>query len=214
MKTVEKRFLWLGSFGIFASIGIFVAVLGGIYYYNLSKWTFDERLKSESIEMVRRHAPTLLTNLSRNHRAISMDESAIITNLVKNKHVDSILYLNKFGEVRWHNDPSKIKMSFDDFSEENARPTDAIEQAWLSKSPIIRVVPDMPLYDIAIPLAIRGDVLGVLNMQISRKGVLKEIDKAMRKYVICAIGVLLLLGILLHFILRYFVDKPVQVSNV
>src|SRR6185503_18355735 len=87
-------------------------------------------------------------------------------------------------------------------------PTDAIEQAWLSKSPMVRAVPNLPLYDIAIPLALRGDVLGILNLQVSREGVLKVIDRAMRKYAVGAVGVLLLLGIPLYFFLHHFVINP------
>ncbi len=37
MKLSAKWFLW------FTGIGIYVMCLGGIFYYNLFKWTFDER---------------------------------------------------------------------------------------------------------------------------------------------------------------------------
>ena len=42
MRLSSKWFLW------FTMIGIYVMVLGGIFYYNLFKWTFDERLKQEA----------------------------------------------------------------------------------------------------------------------------------------------------------------------
>lgn len=202
MRLSAKWFLW------FAGIGVYVMFLGGIFYYNLFKWTFDERLKQEAIDMVRLYAPQLVNGLSRNQSAISMEEYDIITRLAKDDRVAALLYLNKYGEVRWFKDPKYITWTFDQFAKEVTLPTDAIEQAWLSKSPIVRAVPNLPLYDIAIPLALRGEVLGILNMQVSREGVVKVINKAMRKYAIGAVGVLLLLGIPLYFFLHHFVLNP------
>ena len=202
MRLTAKWFMW------FTGIGIYVMFLGGIFYYNLFKWTFDEKLKQESIDMVRLYAPTLINGLSRNQSAISMDEYDTITRFAKDDRVAALLYLNKYGEVRWFKDPSKITMSFDQFSKEVTLPTDSIEQAWLSKTPTVRAVPNLPLYDIAIPLALRGEVLGILNLQVSREGVVKVINKAMEKYAVGAIGVLLLLGIPLYFFLHHFVINP------
>jgi hypothetical protein len=51
-------------------------------------------------------------------------------------------------------------------------------------------------------------VLGFLNLQVSREGVVKVISKAMNKYAVGAIGVLLLLGIPLYFFLHHFVINP------
>ena len=202
MRLSAKWFMW------FTLIGMYVMFLGGIFYYNLFKWTFDEKLKQEAIDMVRLYAPTLIEGLSRNQGAISMAEFDTITRFAKDDRVAALLYLNKYGEVRWFKDPSKITETFDQFSKEVTLPTDAIEQAWLSKSPMVRAVPNLPLYDIAIPLALRGDVLGILNLQISREGVVKVINKAMRKYAVGAVGVLLLLGIPLYFFLHHFVLNP------
>ncbi len=204
MRLSAKWFLW------FTGIGIYVMFLGGIFYYNLFKWTFDEKLKQESIDMVRLYAPTLIEGLSRNQGAITMAEFDTVTRFSKDDRVASLLYLNKYGEVRWFKDPSMITKTFDDFRSQVNLPTDAIEQAWLSKTPIVRAVPNLPLYDIAIPLALRGDVLGVLDMQVSREGVVKVINKAMNKYAIGAVGVLLLLGIPLYFFLHHFVINPLM----
>ncbi|MDE2040184.1 MAG: hypothetical protein KGO96_09960 [Elusimicrobia bacterium] len=202
MRLSAKWFLW------FSAIGIYVMFLGGIFYYNLFKWTFDEKLKQEAIDMVRLYAPTLVEGLSRSQAAITMDEFDTVTRFSKDERVASLVYLNKYGEVRWFKDPKEITKTFDDFSKDDPPPTDAIEQAWLSKSPIVRAVPNLPLYDIAIPLALRGDVLGILDLQISRAGVVKVINKAMRKYAVGAVGVLLLLGIPLYFFLHHFVLNP------
>jgi hypothetical protein len=204
MKLSAKWFLW------FTGIGIYVMFLGGIFYYNLFKWTFDEKLKQESIDMVRLYAPSLIEGLARNQTAITMSELDTVSRFAKDDRIASLLYLNKYGEVRYFKDPSMITKTFEDFTKQVSLPTDAIEQAWLSKTPIVRVVPNMPLYDIAIPLALRGDVLGVLDMQVSREGVVKVINKVMNKYAVGAVGVLLLLGIPLYFFLHHFVINPLM----
>jgi len=202
MRLSSKWFLW------FTMIGIYVLVLGGIFYYNLFKWTFDEKLKSEAIDMVRLYAPTLITGLSRSPNALTMDENDVVMRFAKDDRVASLLYLNKYGEVRWFRDASKITETFEQFVKEVSLPTDAIEQASLAKSPVVRAVPGLPLYDIAIPLALRGEVMGILDLQISREGVVKVINRAMRKYAVGAVGVLILLGIPLYFFLHHFVINP------
>src|SRR3989339_547354 len=202
MKLSSKWFLW------FSGIGIYVMVLGGIFYYNLFKWTFDEKLKGEAIDMVRLYAPTLITGLSRNQSALTFEELDVVMRFAKDDRVASLLYLNKYGEVRWFKDPSKITYSFEQFIKEVSLPTDAIEQSSLAKSPIVRAVPNLPLYDIAIPLSLRGEVMGIVNLQVSREGVVKVINKAMRKYAVGAVGVLFLLGIPLYFFLHHFVINP------
>ncbi len=203
MKLSAKWFMW------FTAIGVYVMFLGGIFYYNLFKWTFDEKLKQESIDMVRLYAPTLIEGLGRNQQVVSMPEFDIMTRFSKDDRVASCVYLNKYGEVRWYKDAGLITKTFDEFVKQVGVPTDAIEQAWLAKTPIVRAVPNMPLYDIAIPLALRGDVLGILNLQVSREGVVKVINKAMHKYAVGAVGVLLLLGIPLYFFLHHFVLNPI-----
>jgi HAMP domain-containing protein len=202
MKLSAKWFIW------FTLIGAYVMSLGGIFYYNLFKWTFDEKLKQESIDMIRLYAPTLIDGLSRNQSVITMPELDIVDRLSKDDRIASLLYLNKYGEVRWFKDPSMLTKSFDDFTKQVSLPTDAIKEAWLAKTPIVRAVPNMPLYDIAIPLALRGDVLGILDIQVSRRNVVGVIDRAMHKYEIGAVGVLLLLGIPLYFFLHHFVINP------
>lgn len=202
MRLSIKWFLW------FSAIGVYVMFLGGIFYYNLFKWTFDEKLKQETLDMVRLYAPTLVRGLSHNQSAISMDELDTITRISKDRRVAALVYLNKYGEVRWFKDPSKITESFDQFSKEVTLPTDAIARAWETKSPIIRPVSGLPLYDIAIPLAFEGRSLGILDIQVSRETAVNVIDSAMEKYAIGAIGVLLLLGVPLYFFMHHWILIP------
>lgn len=203
MKLATKWFMW------YVCIGAYVMFLGGIFYYNLFKWTFDEKLKQQMIDLVKVHAFQLIKGLSKSQVSISMDEYDIVNNaLSRDDRVASLLYLNRYGEVRWFKDPEMIGKSFDEFAKIIPLPTDAIEQAYVSKTPKVRAVANLPFYELAIPLAVRGEVVGIIDMQISRKGVQNIIAQAMRKYVLGALGVLFLLGIPLYFFLHHFVISP------
>jgi len=204
MKLAAKWITW------FLAVGLYAMFLGGIGSYKLFKWIFDERLKQESIDMVRVYAPTLIKGLARSQAAITLEEFDVITKgIAKDERIASLVYLNRYGEVRWFKDPGKITMSFDEFSKAVPLPTNVIQQAYESKLPRVVSVPDEALYEIAIPLAVRGDVLGIIDMQVSRAGVEALIRQAMQKYVILAVGVLMLLGIPLYFFLQHFVINPV-----
>ncbi len=205
MKLATKWLMW------YLCIGIYVMFLGGIFYYNLFKWTFDEKLKQQSIDPVKVHAFQLIKGLSARQSSITMDEYDIIsTALSKDQRVAALIYLNRYGEVRWYKDPGMIGKVFDEFQKHVDIPTNAIEQAYMSKTPKVRAVPDQPFYEIAIPLAVRGEVVGIVDMMISRKGVNEIIAQAMNKYVLGAAGVLFLLGIPLYFFLHHFVISPLQ----
>jgi len=203
VKLASKWFLW------YLGIGVYVMFLGGIFYYNLFKWTFDEKLKQQAIDLVKAYAYQLIKGLNARQSVISMDEYDIIsTHLSKDERVASLVYLNRYGEVRWFKDPSLIGKPFDEFTKTVPLPTDAIEQAYVSKTPKVRAVQDQPLYEIAIPLAVRGEVVGIMDLQVSREGVKEVIAQAMNKYILGAAGVLFLLGIPLYFFLHHFVINP------
>ena len=68
MKLTWKWLIW------FIGIGVYVMCLGGVFYYNLFNWTFDERLKTESITMIRNWAPLLQKGLSQSPWVITMDD--------------------------------------------------------------------------------------------------------------------------------------------
>ena len=202
MRIALKWLLW------FSGIGLYAMFLGGIFYYNLFKWTFDERLKQSVLDMVRDYAPTLIRGLSRSEGAITMDEYDIVSRFSKDSRIADLLYLNRYGVIRWFHDPTKIAETFDHFTKEYALPSDAIEQAWMTKAPAVRWVAQPPIYDVAIPLALRGEILGIIDLQASRAEVESVVDAAMKRYAVGALGVLLLLGVPLYFFLTYFILNP------
>ncbi|OGS55722.1 MAG: hypothetical protein A3J79_05970 [Elusimicrobia bacterium RIFOXYB2_FULL_62_6] len=199
-----KWLLW------FVGIGIYVMFLGGVFYYNLFKWTFDEKLKSEVIDTVKVYAPTMRGGLLKNAKVISFEEYDIMTNLAKDERISSILYLSRQGLVRWHKESRFIGKPFDEFQKDVPPPTDAISQAYLSKLPKVRQVPKEPFYEIAIPFSVRGEIIGIIDLLVSKAGADVLIGSAMRKYVFGAIGVLFLLGLPLYFFFHHYVISPME----
>jgi len=204
MRLTVKWLLW------FTGIGIYVMFLGGVFYYNLFKWTFDEKLKQDVIETVKIYAPTMRNGLLSNANAISFEEYDIMMSLAKDERISSMLYLSRQGKVRWHKEARFIGMTWDDFKAQVPPPTDAINEAYLSKLPKVRQVSGEPFYEIAIPFSVRGEIIGIIDMMVSRAGAEVLIGSAMRKYVFGAIGVLFLLGLPLYFFFHHYVISPMD----
>lgn len=110
-------------------------------------------------------AAALCPGLERSQNAMTMDEYDYISSLSRRPGVLNLVYLNKYGEVRWFQDPSQITCTFEQFSKAAPLPTDAVEQASLSKTPVVRAVPGPPLYEVAVPLVRRGETAGMVSFQ-------------------------------------------------
>lgn len=204
MRLTVKWLMW------FVGIGIYVMFLGGIFYYNLFKWTFDEKLKQDVIETVKVYAPTMRNGLLNNANAISFEEYDIMISLAKDERITSLIYLSRQGRVRWHKEARFIGMGWDELQKQVPPPTDAIAQAYLSKMPKVRQVKGEPFYEIAIPFSVRGEIIGIVDLMVSRAGAEVLIGSAMRKYVFGAVGVLFLLGLPLYFFFHHYVISPMD----
>lgn len=204
MRLTVRWLLW------FIGIGIYVMCLGGVFYYNLFKWTFDEKLKKDVLETVRIYAPTMHKGLLKNPKNITFEEYDIMTALNKDERISSIFYLNRAGAVRWHKQSRFIGMAWADFQKDYPPPTDAIGQAYKIKNWVALQVPKEPFYEIAIPFTIRGETIGIIDVMVSKAGSDVLIGSAMRKYIFGAIGVLFLLGLPLYFFLHHYVISPME----
>jgi len=204
MRLTVRWLMW------FIGIGIYVMCLGGVFYYNLFKWTFDEKLKQDIIETVKVYAPTMHTGLLKSPQALSMEEWDIMQALAKDERIASIIYISRSGKVRWHKDTRFIGRPWAEFEKDVPPPTDAIGQAYMSKLPKVRQVPKEPFYEIAIPFSVRGEIIGIIDVLVSKAGADVLIGTAMRKYVLGAIGVLFLLGLPLYFFFHHYVISPME----
>lgn len=208
MKLTSKWLLW------FTGIGIYVMALGGVFYYNLFKWTFDEKLKIDIIDTVKIYAPTLRDGLVKNSRTITFEEYNIMSEtLSKDERITSIVYMNRFGVIRWHREARFIGISYDEYSKDIPPLTSALSDALKSYKPKVQPVPKQPFYEIAIPLTVGGEIVGVLDLMVSRASSDILISSAMNKYVIGALGVLFLLGLPFYFFFHHYVISPLEMLS-
>jgi HAMP domain-containing protein len=199
-------------------IGIYVMVLGGVFYYNLFKWTFDEKLKDDVIELARVKSSDMIQGIMRSPTVVTIPEYDVMTWLKGDKRIMDILYLNGNGTIRWHKQSKYIGMNYDEYEKQiGGFPTPAIGVAYATASPKVFLVPKQPFYEVAIPLKARSDkgdkgevVIGILEMIVSREGAERVIQSAMAKYIIGAIGVLVLLAIPLYLFLNHYVISPLM----
>lgn len=192
------------------AIGAYVMVLGGVFYYNLFKWTFDEKLKMDVMDSVKTYAQTLREGLLKSPKAITLEEFNIMSDsLSKDERIAGIIYVDKFGVIRWHRDPRFIGMPWQDYIKQ-VNLTDALEQAVSSKSPKVRPVPKQPYYEIGIPLTVNDNLVGALHLTVSRATSQVLVNSAMAKYVVGAVGVLVLLGIPMYFFFYHYVITPLN----
>lgn len=205
MKLNARWIVWFGA------IGVYVMLLGGIFYYNLFKWTFDEKLKSDVLEMVRLKSPELMDGLLKKAGAITFDEYDVIEFLRNDRRIADILYLDGNGRIRWFRHGKYLGKDFDTFVGETSYDATSIWQAYRTGTPAVVSVKKQPFYDMAIPFKAKGeDIIGILNLRVSREGARSVISSAMRKYIFGAFGVLVLLGVPLWFFLKFYVVNPVN----
>lgn len=208
MRLTAKWLLW------FTGIGIYVMALGGVFYYNLFKWTFDEKLKLDIIDTVKIYAPTLRDGLIKNPKTITFEEyNTMAETLSKDERITSVLYMNRFGVIRWHREARFIGISYDEYSKDIPPLTSALADALKSYKPKVQPVPKQPFYEVAIPLTVGGEIVGVIDLLVSRASADILISSAMNKYVIGALGVLFLLGLPFYFFFHHYVISPLEILS-
>lgn len=207
MKLTTKWLMW------FIGIGLYVMSLGGVFYYHLFKWTFDEKLKLDIIDTIKVYAPSLREGLLKNPRVITFEEYGIMETLSKDERITSVIYLNKSGTIRWYREARFINVAWDEFSKTVSTLTDALGQAMQAKTPKVRPVPKQPFYEIAIPLTVNNDIVGIIDLLVSRASSDILVSSAMKKYVFGALGVLFLLGLPFYFFFHHYVISPLEILS-
>ena len=204
MKLTFKWLLW------FVLVAVYAAILGGLFYYNLFKFTFDTKLQREMIAAVNYRAPQLIQGLAARPKQVSFNEANQMKDLVQNDtRIKSVIYLNYDGSIRWHENTKFMGMAYTDYNNSVGFDTNAAVQAIRSKTPRAILTAGGEDYDMAIPIMARGDtVAGVVNLIVSRQAARELISQAMVKYTVGAIIILVLIGGVLYLFLLLKVLRP------
>jgi hypothetical protein len=112
---------------------------------------------------------SLLPGLKRSQAAITMREYDVMARLAKDRRIKSILYLNRFGEVRWAKQPELWTMTFERLSKQSPLPTDAVSRAMKGSAAVVAPATGGS-YEVALPLDSEGQPQGILDIQTDAKG--------------------------------------------
>ena len=207
MKLTAKWLLW------FILVTVYAAIIGGLFYYNLFKYTFDTKLQNEMVEMVRYRAPLLVNALVNKPKLVSFPEVEQMKEMMQNdSRLKSVVYLNYDGSIRWHENAKFIGKSYADYNNEVGFDSNAAVQAIRNAAPRAVLTSDGDDYEIAIPLLAKGNVVaGVVDLIVSRTGARDLIQTSMVKYAVGACIILLIIGGVLYLFLLWQVIRPLSV---
>ena len=204
MRLTSKWLLW------FVLVTVYAAVIGGLFYYNLFKFVFDKKLQNEMVEMVRFRAPQLVQALAAKPKQISFVEASQMKDMMQNDaRIKNIVYLNYDGSIRWHESTKFIGMSYADYNNSVGFDSKAVVQAINSGLPRAILASKGEVYDMAIPLLAKGNVVaGVVNLTVSRVAARELIQASMVRYAVGAIIMILLIGGVLYLFLLLKILRP------
>lgn len=206
MKLTSRWIVW------FVLVAMYAAVIGGLFYYNMFRFVFDQKLQNEMIEMVRNKANTLVSDLASSPRShAQFPEVDIMKSWKQNdERIRSLIYWNDNLTIRWHEDTRFFMMSHTDYNNEVVLDTNAIYLARKKAIPQMVMFDDGNYYDMAIPLKAQDVVAGVVQVVVSREGVKSLIRQAMVRYAIGAFIMILLIGVVLYLFLLLKVIRPLE----
>jgi hypothetical protein len=197
--------LWYAVFALYA------AALGGWFFHRHFKGVFEAQEKKQIIRLTAKNAAKLIGGLARNPNAISFQEYDVLVNsLSKDGRISSIAYFNRFGEVRWHRDTRLFGLDFEDYGLALGVGTEGIREAILGKKPVIRRVMGGGFREYVIPLAVRGELVGILDMVVSGAAIERRLDLLMFRYFWGALLVVFVLGVGMHIFLVRSVLAPAK----
>jgi len=205
MNIAGKWILWFGA------IGLYAGVLGGIHYHRHFEQKFDTVLKSQMLDVVHRRAAIMIGGLVKRPHAITIEEYDVLKHAIEqDSRIASFVYLNRFGEVRWHRNTEFIGLRLDEFSLRTDLAPGVIGQAIETKKAVVRKLPSAAFYEIAIPFAVRGNIMGILDLTVSRKDVIARTASATFKYTLATVGCFLFIGVAGFLFLQLSVIAPLR----
>ncbi len=118
--------------------------------------------------LVSPHRSVLVTGLTKTQKKITEEEWKIVQDeLSRHPTVSLVAYFNRYGEVRWHKDVTMVGKTFDEAYKHHGTETDAIEQAYVSKAAKVRAIPDARSFEVAVPLTVEKEVVGILFFSVA-----------------------------------------------
>jgi len=204
--------LSLKWFVAYAATALYVAIVGGFLFFYAFVFVFDEKLQQEIAGEVRSRAPVMISQLAANKPRITFDELQLMNSwLQSDDRVQSIIYLNRDASIRWHKTGDYIGKSYDDARAEDIFATGSVAQAFNNKTNRSIMYGGGLYYDMAFPLrGAQDELVGVINLQVSRQGTKSLIAAAMVRYAAAAAVIFILMGLILYIFIFVKIVGPLN----
>ena len=206
MKLTSKLTLW------FVGVAVYASVIGGLFYYNLFKFVFDQKLQNEMVEMVRFRAPILVESLAaRPRNDATFREAELMKEWKRNDdRIRSLVYFNDDLTVRWHENTQFLRQSYDVYNNEVGLDTNVAKLALRDRIPKAIMFDEGNYYDMAIPLLAKNEVAGLVNITVSRAAAKSLIRQSMVRYALGVFMMMLLIGGVLYLFLLLKIIRPLE----
>ena len=129
------------------------------------------RLTAEASQLRGLYGAVLAAGLQEDAHAITARELDVMRRLARSPGVASVVYLNRYGQVRWSEDPELITLPLEDYQRQTGATLQSASEVLASTAPRVRRVPDAPIYEAAVPILAEGAVVGVLDLWVRRDGI-------------------------------------------
>ncbi|ACC98752.1 putative sensor with HAMP domain [Elusimicrobium minutum Pei191] len=204
--------LGLKWFVCYAATAIYVIVIGGFFFFNMFKFVFDHKLQQEVAEQVVTRKPTLAQGLASNKPMVDPSELFLLTSWLKaDDRIQSIIYLNRDASIRWHKVNQYLGKSYDDARAEDVFFTNAVAQSFNTGRPRVIMYGNGNYYDMAFPLrSAQDEIIGVVNIQVSRESAKRLINDATIKYGYSAFIIMALMGFILTVFIYLKIINPLN----
>ena len=210
MKLTSKWLLW------FILVAVYASVIGGLFYYNLFKFVFDKQLQNEMVEKVRKDSAVLFEGISSRPRGeATFREAAALKDLLNSdKRIVSLVYFGSaknYVFIRWHENTKFLGMSPQDYNQSVGLDSNAVFLAFNTREPRSFLTGNGATYDMAIPISDKnGEVVGIVNLSVSRDSARELIRSSMVRYALGAIIMMLLIGGVLYLFLLLKIIRPLN----
>ncbi|MCX5795189.1 MAG: tetratricopeptide repeat protein [Elusimicrobia bacterium] len=128
------------------------------------------RLTGEATRWRGIYGAVLAAGLKEDASAITPPEREIMGRVARSPGVAAVVYLNRYGQVRWSEDPELISLPLEEYQKRTGAVLQAAAEVMTSTAARVRQAPDAPVYEAAIPIVAEGATQGVLDLWVRRDG--------------------------------------------
>jgi HAMP domain-containing protein len=121
-----------------------------------------------------------------------------------------VVYVGRNNRIRWHKEARFMGIPFDEFNAQIPFLTGAMNEAIMAKAHRARAVSGQPLFELAVPFTLRGEIIGIMALTVTKAGAQGLVASAMSKYMVGAVLTLFLLGLPLYFFFIHYVTAPIE----